>query len=270
MEFFRKKFCCLCGKKAGLLGRQEIAGGEYLCGDCRVKCSAEITSERYLELTKDEIEAQFELLKKDAQHAQDEFEETSAVIKGTFTTTTIFSVDEKRGAWRAPASLNGFVYGFDQVKDYYLHLDTRYLTQEEREDRRDHGALGMMDFLAGLAHGVSMDRRLPVCPPDEEITKMEVYVVVDHPYADQVCIPVMDAIFVSSSDIRDGYRAAAEIISLLDCGIAAHEESLKGTDGAQHAEMIAIEAIKKYKELLDAGAITKEEFDAKKRQLLNM
>ena len=42
----------------------------------------------------------------------------------------------------------------------------------------------------------------------------------------------------------------------------------KSTDNQYDTEIRCVESLKKYKELLDLGIITPEEFDAKKKQLL--
>ena len=43
-----------------------------------------------------------------------------------------------------------------------------------------------------------------------------------------------------------------------------------GTEAAGSAALSAADELKKFKELLDSGVITQEEFDAKKKQLLNL
>ena len=49
--------------------------------------------------------------------------------------------------------------------------------------------------------------------------------------------------------------------------VACRPEKNSGTNSAKITEA---DEIKKYKELLDSGAITQEEFDAKKKQLLGL
>ena len=41
MGLFDKKTCAICGASVGLLGGlsgENLAGGAYMCGDCRKKC----------------------------------------------------------------------------------------------------------------------------------------------------------------------------------------------------------------------------------------
>ena len=49
----------------------------------------------------------------------------------------------------------------------------------------------------------------------------------------------------------------------------ASQPSIRATMAAMPADA-AVEALKKFKDLLDMGAITREEFDAKKKQLLGL
>jgi len=52
-------------------------------------------------------------------------------------------------------------------------------------------------------------------------------------------------------------------------GISGSDTSSEGRDGQSNVSNIA-EDLKKFKELLDGGIITQEEFNAKKKQLLNL
>ena len=54
------------------------------------------------------------------------------------------------------------------------------------------------------------------------------------------------------------------------CGITMKESKNWGTKKIEVAVHSQADEIKKYKELLDSGAITQEEYDAKKKQLLGL
>ena len=69
----------------------------------------------------------------------------------------------------------------------------------------------------------------------------------------------------SGSIYKSASSIAQDIISILE--IISHENEV--SKNSSSSDSIA-EEIKKYKELLDIGAITQEEFDAKKKQLLQL
>lgn len=69
-----------------------------------------------------------------------------------------------------------------------------------------------------------------------------------------------------------GIGAALFLVALLGYIKAAREGIIeeKKESGPQNSMMDTPDELKKYKELLDSGVITQEEFDAKKKQLLGM
>ena len=60
-----------------------------------------------------------------------------------------------------------------------------------------------------------------------------------------------------------------ELISQNEINNAAFNELKQKVSGSQ-SQVTGADEIKKYKELLDCGAITQEEFDAKKKQILGL
>ncbi len=63
---------------------------------------------------------------------------------------------------------------------------------------------------------------------------------------------------------------ARQILDEITAAHAAYKASLEDKDKKQEAGKDPVEEIKRYKELLDAGAITEEEYNAKKNQLLGL
>ena len=65
---------------------------------------------------------------------------------------------------------------------------------------------------------------------------------------------------------KSAINTAQEIMSVLQiiCGQSKIEKTERKEENSN------IDEVKKYKELLDIGAITKEEFDKKKKELLNL
>lgn len=67
-------------------------------------------------------------------------------------------------------------------------------------------------------------------------------------------------------------NASVESDAGADCVPDTTESKGAPGDGAESARTLEdqIEAVKKFKELLDAGILTQEEFDAKKREILGL
>lgn len=72
----------------------------------------------------------------------------------------------------------------------------------------------------------------------------------------------------SSGQYRKNLEETQEILSCLELIIRENQKSLSASENSKPAD--AADEILKYKKLLDAGAITQEEYEAKKKQLLNL
>lgn len=72
----------------------------------------------------------------------------------------------------------------------------------------------------------------------------------------------------SGATYKTACKNAQEVLSLLNV-ITSDQTNTTNVDPVSPSNSSADE-IKKYKELLDSGAITKDEFEAKKKQLLNL
>lgn len=64
-DFFKKTFgkqvCTLCGSECGVMHRTKIKGGEFVCNDCKRKCSMFV---RLSEMTKEEVSEHIEYMKR--------------------------------------------------------------------------------------------------------------------------------------------------------------------------------------------------------------
>ena len=67
-----------------------------------------------------------------------------------------------------------------------------------------------------------------------------------------------------------GVRNKEEVLSVISDLLLKRQEETKTTTIQSSGNINTVEELKKYKDLLDAGVITQEEFDAKKKQLLGL
>ena len=264
MGLFDKKFCCVCGSKAGMLTRQKI-NGDYICGDCRSKCSCHLTWREFEAMSIDDVHAHLAYMAENDAMFHNEFRETSSINIGILGGTRVISIDDRNGWWVPEGRPTHDLLTTDQVISYRLELDTRPLSEEDRHK-------------PGRPHMPMPPMGMPGCAPGEEITGMKVIVNVDHPWIRVVELNVMNAIFVTDGDIRAGYECAQRIFMYFEQAKrhAAFQARTAVPFSMPHQPAPApagsdpVETLKKYKELLDMGAITPDEYEAKKRQLLNL
>ena len=69
-NLFKKQTCALCGKECGVMHRDKIKGGEYVCSDCKRKCSAHV---RISEMDKAGVEGHIEYMKRQEKLYQECF-----------------------------------------------------------------------------------------------------------------------------------------------------------------------------------------------------
>lgn len=266
MGLFDKKICALCGAKAGLLTRQQLKDKAYLCGDCRAKCSPQLSGQVFEQMTPDDTVRHMEYVVQNQEMYRTNFHETYSINTGIMGGTRVISVDENNGWWIVSASSMPDLLTFDQILSYRLELTTRRLDDKERHDPRR----ARMPF---------PPPGLPGCSPFEEITGMKVVVRLNHIWLDEVQLNVLPAIFVTEGDIHAAYNCTQELFAYFDqqrtaaayaqpvC--AAPVTPIAPTAPASAiSQADAIDTLKKFKELLNIGAITQEEFDVKKKQLL--
>lgn len=254
MGLFDKKMCCICGSKAGMLTRQKIKD-DYICGDCRGKCSPQMTWRQFEAMSPADVKAHMEYVVHNEENYKNFFNETYTINSGILGRTPVVSVDENNGWWVPAGTAKPDILTFDQVITTRLELDTRRLTDEERQ-KPNRARMPMPPY------------GMPGCASDEEITSMKMIVQVNHPWISEVTLTVMNALMVTEGDIRAGYECARQIMDYFNrkaATVRTAQAAQPKNSGSDPAEMI-----RKFKELLDMGAITQEEFDAKKKQLLNL
>lgn len=274
MGLFDKKICALCGAKAGLLTRQKLRDKAYLCGDCRAKCSPQLSARVFEQMTPDDAVRHMDYVVENQEMYRANFHETYSINTGIMGGTRVISVDETNGWWIVSSSAMPDLLTFDQILSYRLELTTRRLDDKERHD--PHRA--RMPF---------PPPGLPGCGPFEEITGMKVIVRLNHIWLDEVQLNVLPAIFVTEGDIHAAYNCTQELFAYFDQqrAAAAYAQPVYAAPAAPvmpvapavptapasaTSQADAIDTLKKFKELLDMGAITQEEFDAKKKQLLGL
>lgn len=183
----------------------------------------------------------------------------------------------------------------DQVRN--LGPDINHLEMEKRHCEEMERMEEMMEQQA-KQRGESYSKRY-ISPPDinrlRPFEKFYLLVEVDHPYSKVNFEFKKDGPYFSGPDFFGGYSSAIkdylrdyelraeemreladQLMAILNPNAPQRQAGIQATSGIQTSQVIpaapedTAAEIQKYKSLLDSGAITEEEFTAKKRQLLNI
>lgn len=259
MGLFSKdeKKCCVCGKKVGMM-HYKIKDKQLLCNDC-------FKAAKFPELTSLASLDSVDVVKQIRR-----MEENEKALK-SFTPTkqvgTILYINEKDHTWYVnigPEKKRNVIHKFEDIVNYELIEDG------ETTVSGGLGAAAAGGILFGMTGAViggttAKKRQKAVC------TELKIKITLNDINEPVVYIPL-----VTGEIKRDGtifkmlMNNAQECLSLLEimCNMANPQESAVPVQPAQPVS--AADEIMKFKGLLDAGVITQEEFDAKKKQLLGL
>ena len=277
MGLFDKKFCGVCGEKAGtIFTRDKLADGSYICAKCQARCSSDLPSSAYDRMTVADVNEHMTYAQENAQLLERFFRETRNVsTKGRFPKKLI-AVDDEHGWWIHADTSRPDVFAFDQVTGTKLKLDTFHVSEDER---KAHPPIPVIPPYEGM----------PAPRHDEKFSGLTLHVTLNHPWIPWIDLRIADTSCDTPEEIEDAYLTAYELDWALrnppvrvSQAVAADTPVIAETavtdapaaeeaPAAAPADMTAaVEAMKKFKELLDMGVITQEEFDAKKKQLLGL
>ncbi len=279
MGLFSKQECVLCGGKAGMLTRVKLVNGDYICGDCRDRMSANVSG--IGDMTLEEVEEQIRIKEENDRRFNEEFNVTRRFDFDS--RHPMMAVDDDTGEFAILTDKKPDIYSFDQVISYNVDLNTRALTEEERKKKPGSGSVlfDVVDFFLSDDFGTRFPD-LPRCPRDRKVSSMyfDIHFGPNPFNTEKLHIDMMPGWLNSEGDIEKAYICANEMYQCLKeykngTRTASNEDSMdraafSGGDQSVAAAGDVAEQLKKMKELLDMGILTPEEFDAKKRQILGI
>lgn len=264
MGLFSKKNCIICNEDdLALFNRTKLNDGIFICSNCVAKVS--LTNGWNINTLKSssiqQIKERIEFAKKDKEENQKRVEQFCPTLKeGGF----IWFDDSNKwfvvptGAFGSKIN-NSYIFKYNEILDFEVLEDGTAITKGGFGKAIVGGAIF---GLAGAIAGGTSKKSKQVC------TKLEIKITTKN-----IDNPVIYINLINTEFKKDGivYKTASKsvqnILSKLKIIINQLEEEQRkeNTDS-----LSAADEIKKYKEILDAGAITQEEFDTKKKQLLNL
>ncbi len=130
MGLFDTKKCAFCGKEAGLitgLFGNDLAGGAYLCGECRKLCTP--GDLKFSEMSVDDVKANMAIAAANRKKATSEYRETRKIKTGAYRDKNFLSVDENHGWFMNETDDSGWVYNLDDIYYYGLVFETALLEE---------------------------------------------------------------------------------------------------------------------------------------------
>lgn len=255
------KTCAICGKSLSFYNSRVFLSDGLICGkhwDEIGLYDSDLPRAKYMKVcdVKLIVDGQNE-----SRSMQQQFKATKSIRN------TEFDDDHKIFAI---ASYVGFkkewnYFRYDQIKSFRLYEDGRNVTSANIGNAAIGGAL--FGSAGAVVGAMTNQRTESVC------SSMYITIKLQNCY-----IPSVDITFVSSETERDSLRystscAAAEAtVKALDAAIAmvAPPKPERSIREQPTHNISAADEIRQYKQLLDDGIITEEEFQAKKKQLLDL
>lgn len=262
--------CVICGKNPGLLGSMLDNKNGWLCNDC-FKAAGGMKTWMYVKKAPvGEIRERIELNKGGQVQSGTTGTQTDVFIP-TRTVAEYIHVDEKNKKVRFPQvttknALNNLlgkeseiIYDFSDILSFELIENDNSVTSGGLGSAIVGGALfGAAGAVTGAVVGPK--KTVGVCK------NMRIKVTLKNASKPMVMIDfVQSPVKTNTSQYEKAQENAHNVLSLLQIICNSQEKNTSGATPSSNADEIM-----KYKELLDAGAITQEEYEAKKKQLLGL
>ena len=247
-----KLTCATCGKEINFFTKKKVTKGLYICGDCEEKSAVHRYKKEMRRLSPEEALRVVEnkLIK------ADNFQITKSI-------DGFFLMDKPKELWTVPYAATAIkkipridpamIYSYDAIKSYELIENGNCMAKGGRGLPPIGGLLFGEDGAGFAANSDEKD----VCE------QLQIRINLQNVSVPKVFI---NLIFKDIEKEKKAYGSAIltaqKILSAL--------ENITGSAAAGGASLSPADEIKKYKELLDMGAITPEEYEEKKKKLLNM
>ena len=260
-----KPTCPVCGKELKFLNRRRVVRGLWICNDCEDRSAIN----RYTrQIRKYAPQDALNIVKNKIEKA-----ENFTVTKSA---DDYMLIDDKRKLWTVPYAATvikntpkidpELIFRYDEIVSYELVEDGNHLAKGGRGLPPIGGLLFGSDGTGLSANSEERD----VCE------NLQIRINLNNMATPKVFV---NLIFKETEKDKKSYGqaflTAQKILSILEfichnedaAAAAGRLEDKRPAAGASHSPA---DEIKKYKELLDMGAITKEEYEAKKAKLLDL
>ncbi len=224
----------------------------------------------------------------DSKAAKQRFDEKEETIKRQLISKTpidytptkaidvLISADFKTAKWRPEIYDNCRTFGFDEIAGFELIENGEVIATTTTKTKGGISRAvvgGMVAGGIGAVVGASTAKKKSHTTERTVITSRSVRISLTNPDVNQIDIDIPEHMEYHIITKEGRYTVSfeevgKEIISMLESIVAAAEkiEAAKSFEETDHA----VKQIREYKQLLDEGIITQEDFDTKKKQLLGI
>ncbi len=239
-----EEICSVCNVN---VASKKLEDG-YICKSCMERTLNR--SQPWKKMTVDMVKNSIQLRKR--------MEERAAVFHTTDAVKPYFEVDNIVRLIR----VNGDIYlAWEDVIDFQL------IDNGQEVNRGGLGGAMLGGLLFGTEGAVAGQHATQKSVTT--VSELAVKIITRNELFPQIRIDLLkDTVETTTRAYRKAAEAAEKIVSLLTVVMDTTQRA-KLEDGASDSASAADE-IKKYKDLLDAGAITQEEFEEKKKQLMDL
>ena len=249
--FGEKEVCSLCGGKVALLTKTKLTDG-VMCGSCRAKCSPLAFSALGFRSV-EEVTAHIA--------SREANSEKYKVFSPTDAVGDYIKIDRRTRTWCCPEldKLNPDIFSFSDLIDFEMNEDGVSITKGGLGSAVVGGALfgGVGAIVGG---GLGKKQR-------DMVSKLSIVINLRHNLISSIEIPLIKTETKKGGFMHNNSKELGNrIVGLLSVIV----DSQKETQPAPAAVGSSADELLKFKQLLDAGVITQEEFDTKKKQLLGL
>ena len=202
MGLFDKKACAFCGATAGLLSGlagEDLAGGAYMCGDCRKKCIPDKRLD-FKALTVDGAKALMAVAEANRKKGAEEFRATRRFIAGAYREKPVLDVDEVHGWFMNAAAKDGWVYELDDIYTFSLDATTTPLAEGENY------YLNLHPF-----------PQFPVCPSGQKVIdiKLKIWLLDNELGVDMLEITLLPAFAPDETQVQNAYACVQDFYNFM-------------------------------------------------------
>lgn len=258
--FGNKESCPVCGQSVSGLFKVKIKNNVALCQSCGSKVKMDSSMLPFQSV--DDIKAHLEY-RNENQRKFRVFTVSQEVKAGDL----FFRVDDSQKLWYYDLknAINPALFRFDEIIDYDLSEDGEMITKGG-VGKAVAGGL-MFGGVGAIVGGATAKKKT-----QNVVKHLKLHITLANKYTKSLTVEFIPALTEckSGSITYNLYRKDADnVIAMLDnmCRQVEADQNIQSTPSVP---VSGADEIMKYKQLLDCGAITQEEFDAKKKQLLGL
>lgn len=239
-----KELCCVCGVETGAKRIKDGMVCKSCCSNCMPFMKPSSSNTKY------EVQKAIGYRQTNVQRME--------LYNATKKVRKYFEIDQTHSLWKVPQSFPGVIFDSDELVTYELLQNGTSITKGGVGRAIAGGVL--FGGVGAIVGGVTGRKT------KSEVTELRIKIVTNNIFIQYMYIDLLGGISVKADSLtyKGAMNTAQQILSLLAIvSDSAKNQPIPPSDQT-------IEDLKQFKALRDDGIITQEEFEQKKKQLLNL